>query len=239
MPAPTTPWAERASRLYDDAYARRYRECDDGLVDVGATRALAEWLRAVTHRFSHPIDVLDLGCGTGRYFFALDHVRRLVGLDASAPMLEEARRPPHEDLVRAESVTLVHGDLMTHRFASEEFDLVYSVGVLAEHTPLTRDLVRRVHGWLRPGGRFAFTTVHPESPTVSRGVARRLAQSLYRFAPGPLGDALHTRLMAGGMYADEQWVRTQLQPGFAIESLERFSSEVHLHVRVVAVKEPA
>jgi SAM-dependent methyltransferase len=236
---PPTPWAERAARLYDRPYARRYRECDDGLVDVGATRALADWLREVTNRFGRPIDVLDLGCGTGRYFFALAHVRRLVGLDASEAMLEEAKRPPHEDLVRAESVTLVQGDLLTQTFGNEEFDLVYSVGVLAEHTPLTRHLVQRVHSWLRPGGRFAFTTVHPESPTVSRGIARRLAQTLHPLTPGPLAHALHTRLMAGGMYADEEWVGTQLTPGFGIESMERFSSEVHLHVRVVAVKEIA
>ena len=234
---PTTPWADRAARLYDEPYARRYRECDDGLVDVGATRALAEWLREVTHRFDRPIDVLDLGCGTGRYFFALDNVRRLVGLDASSAMLAEAQHPPHQDLVRAESVTLVNGDLLTHAFADEEFDLVYSVGVLAEHTPLTRQLVRRVHAWLEPGGRFAFTTVHPESPSVSRGVARQLAQGLLPFAPGALGEALHTRLMAGGIYADEAWVQAQLTPGWVIESMERFNSEVHLHVRVVAVKE--
>jgi SAM-dependent methyltransferase len=234
---PTTPWADRAARLYDERYARRYRECDDGLVDVGATRALADWLHDVSSRFGRPIDVLDLGCGTGRYFFALDNVRRLVGLDASDAMLAEARRPPHEDLVRAESVTLVQGDLLTHPFADGEFDLVYSVGVLAEHTPLTRALVDRVRTWLRPGGRFAFTTVHPESPSVSRGTARRLAQSILPFTPGPLGHLLHARLMAGGMYADEAWVAAQLAPGLLIETMERFTSEVHLHVRVVAFKE--
>jgi len=237
MAAPTTPWAERAARLYDEDYARRYRECDDGLVDVGATRALAEWLREATLRFDHPIDVLDLGCGTGRYFFALENVHRLVGLDASGAMLAEAKQPPHQDLVRANSVTLVNGDLLTHAFGQEEFDLVYAVGVLAEHTPLTRALVDRVRTWLKPGGRFAFTTVHPESPSVSRGIARQFAQSLLPFAPGLLGRALHTRLMAGGMYADEAWVRAQLTPGFTIESMERFTSEVHLHVRAVAVKE--
>lgn len=236
---PSTPWAERAARLYDGPYARRYRECDDGLVDVGATRALADWLREVTNRFAHPIDVLDLGCGTGRYFFALDNVRHLVGLDASGAMLEEARHPPHADLVRAESTTLVQGDLLTHALGHGEFDLVYSVGVLAEHTPLTRDLVQRVHSCLRPGGRFAFTTVHPESHTVSRGFARRLAHTLQPLMPGPVGKVLHTRLMAGGMYADERWVRTQLTPGFVIETMERFTSEVHLHVRVVAMKERA
>jgi SAM-dependent methyltransferase len=236
---PTTPWAERAARLYDGPYARRYRACDDGLVDVGATRALAEWLRSVTSRFNTPIDVLDLGCGTGRYFFALENVRRLVGLDASDAMLAEAKSPPHADRVRAGSITLVHGDLLTHPFSAGEFDLVYSIGVLAEHAPLTRELVQRVHGWLRAGGRFAFTTVHPESPTVTRGLTRRVAQAVSPLIPAPLRQTLHARLMAGGMYADEEWVRAQLTPGFVVETMERFTSEVHLHVRVVARKPDA
>ena len=237
MSPPSTPYGDRAARLYDGPYARRYRECDDDLVDVGATRALADWLRELSARFGRPIDVLDLGCGTGRYFFALENVCRLVGIDASEAMLAEARRPPHEDLVRADSITLVRGDLLTCAFEAGEFDLVYSIGVLAEHAPLTRDLVERVRAWLKPGGRFAFTTVHPESPSVTRSAAGRLAQRLLPLTPGALGGKLHTRLMAGGMYADEAWVRAQLRPGFTIETMERFTSEVHLHVRVVAVKE--
>jgi hypothetical protein len=96
-----------------------------------------------------------------------------------------------------------------------------------------------VRGWLRPGGRFAFTTVHPESPSVPRGVARRLACRVLPITPGPLARTLHARLMAGGLYADEDWVRAQLEPGFRIESMERFASEVHLHARVVAIKEDA
>jgi hypothetical protein len=95
-----------------------------------------------------------------------------------------------------------------------------------------------VRSWLKPGGRFAFTTVHPESPSIVPSAARRLARSALQLAPGRLGHALHARLMSGGMYADEAWVRAQLTPGFAIESIDRFASEVHLHVRAVAVKEP-
>jgi SAM-dependent methyltransferase len=231
-----TPWGDRAAKLYDEPYARHYRECDDGLVDVGATRQLADWLHDVCRRFDHPIDVLDLGCGTGRYFWALDNVKRLVGLDASGAMLSEAQHPPHADRIRAESIALVHGDLLTQEFAGGEFDLVYSVGVLAEHTPLTRAIVDRVSHWLRPGGRFAFTTVHPDSPTVQQRPGRRLASAVLPFVPGALGRALHERLMAGGLYADERWVTSHLSPAFTIESLERFSSEVHLHVRCVAVR---
>ncbi len=229
-------WGRRAADLYDTSYAKRYRACDDDLIDRGATLALAEWVREVCGRFDHAIDVLDLGCGTGRYFWALRGVRHLVGLDASEAMLAEARRPPHAERISSASVTLVHGDFLTYEFRPAQFDLVYSIGVLAEHTPLTRAVVDRVQGWLRPGGRFAFTTVHPLSASVPRTAGRRLGHRLLPLLPGKLGDGLHTRLMAGGLYADERWVVRQLTPEFEIETLEEFRSEVHLHTRCVALK---
>jgi hypothetical protein len=38
------------------------------------------------------------------------------------------------------------------------------------------------------------------------------------------------------MYADERWIAEVLQPAFAIESIERFVSEAHLHCLCVARK---
>jgi ubiquinone/menaquinone biosynthesis C-methylase UbiE len=180
--------------------------------------------------------VLDLGCGTGRYFWGLRHVNTLTGLDASAPMLAEAARPTHASDISARDVKLINGDVQTHEFAAGSFDLVYSIGVLAEHVALTRTLVERVARWLKPGGRFAFTTVDPQSPDVPKTMPRRVASALLPAAVGPVGEALHRRLMAGGMYGDERWIRSSLSGLFAIESLDRFQSDVHLHGRCVGMK---
>jgi SAM-dependent methyltransferase len=86
-------WATRASSLYDEAYARKYRAHDDELIGSRAYEQFVAWLANVRQRFDRSIDVLDLGCGTGRYFWALGGVRSLTGLDASAAMLAEARTP--------------------------------------------------------------------------------------------------------------------------------------------------
>ena len=228
------PWADRAASLYDQAYARRYRDRDNELEGAGTNQALIDWLGNVCDRFSQPIDALDLGCGTGRYFWGLRNVKTLTGLDASAPMLEEARRPIHGERLAALPVSLIRGDLMTHAFAAGSFDLVYSIGVLAEHVPLASGIVDRVHAWLRPNGRFAFTTVHPTSPSVPRTLQRRVASSAVDVLPETMTVALHHRLMGGGMYADERWIARVLSGRFAIETIERFSSDVHLHGRVVA-----
>jgi SAM-dependent methyltransferase len=229
-------WAERAASLYDEAYARRYRDRDNELQDAGTNQALIDWLGGVCDRFDSPIDALDLGCGTGRYFWGLRNVRTLTGLDASAPMLEEARRPIRGERLSALPVTLIQGDVMTHVFPPGSFDLVYSIGVLAEHVPLTDAIVDRVHTWLKANGRFAFTTVHPRSPSVPRTLQRRIASAAVAVLPETMTVALHHRLMGGGMYADERWIERGLAGRFVIETIERVATDVHLHGRVVARK---
>jgi hypothetical protein len=51
---------------------------------------------------------------------------------------------------------------------------------------------------------------------------------------GKTRQRLHDRLMSGGLYADEEYVRRLLEPCFAIESLTRMRSEAHLHALCVA-----
>jgi len=235
--APITRWGTRAAALYDDSYAERYRAHDEA-VRTGPTVAwLDQWLRGVCDRFDRPIDVLDLGCGTGRYFHALTHVRRLVGIDVSGPMLERARRPVGDLSLPADRVTLIEGDFLVHEFGPGEFDLVYSIGVLAEHAPLDDALAARVTRWLRPGGRFAFTAVHPVSRSVPRPLTRRVAEwvsSLRSSVPPALTRRLRTRLMSGGMYADDERVRELFDAvGLTPESVGVFESDVHLHVIAV------
>jgi SAM-dependent methyltransferase len=234
-----TRWGTRAASLYDEAYAARYRAHDDELGESAAYAAFVAWLHQVCGRCSIPFDALDLGCGTGRYFCALRGVRSLVGFDASLDMLAQARHPVREDQITVDTITLVHGDLMQQEFGLEQFDLVYSIGVLAEHVPLQPALVARVARWLRPGGRFAFSTVHKESPSVPRTRSRRLASSLVPLLPGSLRRTLRDRLLAGGLYADEVRIQELLAGSFVIESLERMQSEAHLHCLCVARKERA
>jgi len=229
-----SPRVERAASLYDRAYAKRYRAHDEEFQASAPCRVFANWLGRVCDMFATPIDALDLGCGTGRYFWALTGVNSLVGLDASAAMLEEARRPYNAGKIGVPSVSLVQGDLLVHRFDAARFDLVYSIGVLAEHVPFDEPLVARVVEWLKPGGRFAFTTVHPASPSIPRPLGRRVGEWIAPVATGAPRRALRGRLLAGGLYADEERVRELLDSRFEIESLERCESEAHLHCLCVA-----
>jgi SAM-dependent methyltransferase len=232
-------WADRASALYDEAYARRYRAHDEEFLQSGPCQEFAAWLRRVCQSLPPPIDVLDLGCGTGRYFWALTGVRELVGIDASAAMLAEARHPYNSARITAASVILVQDDLFSHRFEPGRFDLVYSIGVLAEHVPFDEAVVAAVAGWLRPGGRFAFTTVHPASPSIPRTIGRRVGEWIAPRAPAAIANPLRARLLAGGLYADERRVRELLAGFFDEESIEPFESEAHLHCLCVARRKVA
>jgi ubiquinone/menaquinone biosynthesis C-methylase UbiE len=139
---------------------------------------------------------------------------------------------PDED-----QVTLIEGDFLQYDFRPAEFDLVYSIGVLAEHTPFDQAIASRVRRWLKPGGRFAFTTVHPSSFSVPRTLQRRLGERLLPVTFGMVRRVLRARLMSDGLYADEEQVRNvAAAAGLAIESLEPFASDVHLHMLAVAVR---
>jgi len=227
-------WAVKASTLYDSAYARRYRAHDDDFQNSEPCRRFADWLGQVCRTLTPPIDVLDLGCGTGRYFWALTGVRELIGIDASPAMLAEARRPYNADRITAGVVTLVEGDLFDHEFEPARFDLIYSVGVLAEHVPFDAAVVAHVSRWLKPNGRFAFTTVHPESPSIPRTLKRRVGRSLAAIAPRTVEQRIRRRLLSGGLYADEAQIERLMVASFTIESLWQFESEAHLHCCCVA-----
>ena len=98
--------------------------------------------------------VLDLGCGTGR---PLSEVLAktgvaLVGLDSSADMIErfEANLP---------GIPILHERIQDARFPEASFDAVVAWGVLFHLSDADQaDVVFRISTWLKPGGRFLFTS---------------------------------------------------------------------------------
>jgi len=225
-----------ANALYDERYAAHYRAADEAMSSDPGFAQFSPWLGRLSRSFGRRIDVLDLGCGTGRYFASLGSVRELVGLDASQAMLDRARTPIDAGRIGAERITLVRGDVASQAFEPSRFDLIYSVGVLAEHVALTSSLVSRITSWLAPGGALAFSAVHPDSPTVAQTWKRRLGRAAMPLSIGPLRGWLRDRWCSHGLYADESWIRDVLAPsGLAIESLSRIQT-VHLHCLVVARK---
>ncbi len=109
---------------------------------------------------------LDVCCGTGA---ALRQLRplcrdRVVGVDFSRGMLDEARRQL-ADAPGGAPVELVRGDALDLPFAAE-FDVVTCVGALGHVQPGDEDrFIAGIARALRPGGRFVFATTRAPAPT--------------------------------------------------------------------------
>ena len=124
---------------------------------------------------------LDVCCGTGA---AMSHLRarcreRVVGLDFSEGMLEEAKRRVAKAPGDAQ-VELVRGDALALPF-DEEFDVVTSVGAFGHIVPEDEDrFVRGIARALKPGGRFVFATSEMPKPTNAWWWAARSFNAVMR-----------------------------------------------------------
>jgi SAM-dependent methyltransferase len=149
---PITPQhAKRVVREGYDRISHAYRD------DVGAANTgYSLWLE--THllpRLPRGARVLDLGCGNGVPATRLLAERfAVVGVDISEVQVARARR-------LVPSAIFVRGDMASIEFAAATFDAVVSFFALI-HVPVEeqRAILRRISGWLKPGGFFLATVGH-------------------------------------------------------------------------------
>lgn len=104
---------------------------------------------------SQPLEILELGCGTGNlsvYLRELFPQARLTLVDLSADMLAQAATKLGG---ASEQLSLLQGGFMALEFPPGQFDLV--VSSMALHHLLDEEkpvLYNRIFQWLKPGGIF-------------------------------------------------------------------------------------
>jgi len=142
--------------------------------------------------------VLEVACGSGRVLVPLARTcRRIVGLDASPPMLALTREKlSAAGLAAAESVRLVEGDMRC--FALDEtFDLaivaVKSFAYLTERSDQQRALAA-VAAHLRPGGLLTLDLMHP-SPSWLLAPPGSVRQDLVARSPALAATVARTDTM--------------------------------------------
>lgn len=156
---PTAPWVatylrvrEREGRLYPDAAVRQLPVVahSDPLHGEWRQRAdSAARLTAYLARRPRPLSVLEVGCGNGWLAHRLAQVpdSQVIGLDANETELGQARRVFAE---RA-NVRFVLGDVRCVVPPAERWDVIVLASVI-QYVPDLPGLLRRLAGWLRPGG---------------------------------------------------------------------------------------
>jgi ubiquinone/menaquinone biosynthesis C-methylase UbiE len=127
--------------------------------------------------------VLEIGCGLGTDGAQFARAGAIyTGVDLTEAAIELARRRFELESLAGEFRV---ADAENLEFPDENFDLVYSHGVL-HHTPDTRRAVREVHRVLRPGGRGVVMLYHRDSYNyrINIGVLRRAGARLLQSEGG-------------------------------------------------------
>jgi ubiquinone/menaquinone biosynthesis C-methylase UbiE len=103
------------------------------------------------------IDILEIGCGTGKNTEFLQKIaRKLVGADFSDEMLAKARTK-----ITAENVEFRQLDLREKwPFENEKFDLI-TTSLVLEHIENLDHVFAEVHRVLRDSGQFYMGEYHP------------------------------------------------------------------------------
>lgn len=177
-------------RLYDQAMTSGYRKYDEVFPTTNSYKHLAGIITHLSTSFGHSISVLDVGCGTGRYFHCLRNLKELTGIDVSHYMLLEARDPYKRSVIPLDSISLIEGNFYTHNFGNEKFDFIYSVGVLGEHAVFDQSVADKLFSLLRDGGKLFFTVVDIEP---RKNLKRKAAEALYPFLPKKVRNILDQR----------------------------------------------
>jgi len=207
---------KRAESYYSNA-AAGYRSTDEAAKDDVSHAGKCKIIHDLTGRFGKPIRMLDLGCGTGRYFHCVKNVEWIVGVDPSHQMLEHARNPVDG---KHSKVTLVRSTLHEVAFAPASFDLVICVGVLTYWCPVDEFVMRRVSAMLRDGGGFFFTVREPRrDPATLKQRAATLLRPVLFGAPRRY---VESRVTDFGV--TEEQVRSLAEPFFRSIEIDRWLS---------------
>lgn len=163
--------------------APRYRRDDEIEVTTRNHVHLSSVLQDICLSFTHPLTVLDVGCGTGRYFHCLANVESLTGIDISEEMLAAAKTPVHAPSITVKQIQLLRANAYLSNFPPASYDFIYSLGMFGHGCPVSVEICNKFYTWLKPGGRLFFNTVDTSGLPLLYRLRRRVRKLLYPILP--------------------------------------------------------
>lgn len=125
----------------------------DDMVQTNWLSSIHEQLKELTGSWKNQ-DVLDVGCGTGRFLIrGINEARSVTGIDLSPGMIEFAEKIVNENNVAAKA-TFLAGDACALPFPNQSFDLVIATCLLFL-LPNPEDGLREMMRVVKPSGRLA------------------------------------------------------------------------------------
>lgn len=163
------------------------------------------------HRVGHPdaTDILDLGCGTGQTsrLLAEKFTRaRVVGVDASPAMLEEARRRHASN-----RLTFLQGDVREWE-PDGPVDIVAANAVL-HWIPNPKQILARIANWVEADGVLAFQVPTNRDSAASRLIREHAAREPWRKRLEGVPTGRHVRPL-------KEYIRILEDVGFEIDAWE-------------------
>lgn len=149
-------WTLKNLKYHGRKHAEEYDESDQTLFYSSDHVTIRNWLLDHLKIENKKINrLLDMGCGTGRWFHVMKNADFVLGVDFSVEMLNKAKEKIEGE--KHTNLNLVRGDIFNLPLKRSQFDCVVSLGVLAEHAPLNDDVFEEVGHVLKSGGSFLFT----------------------------------------------------------------------------------
>jgi ubiquinone/menaquinone biosynthesis C-methylase UbiE len=176
-----------------DCGADQYRRDDEIEARSENHQRLGGNLRRMCRSFSRPVRVLEMGCGTGRYFHWLENTELLVGTDISAEMLRQAKTPVHAAEVTAAEIRLIRGNLYEMNFEPGSFDIIYSLGVFGYGAAITEALCAKLESWLAPGGRLYFDALERRDSGRVHELKQSVKSAVLPLMPGSIRQRVEAR----------------------------------------------
>lgn len=182
--------------------------------------------------------VLDIGCGWGANLQRMvEHrgVRSATGITLSAAQRQE---------VLARGLPGVEVELVDYRDLqpARPFDAVTSICMFehiatpeqarhGQHVDVFRDFFGRVHGWTRPGARFAMQTILIDRLPRDRHHIREMAEVTAAVLPGSKCARLHEVVKASGAHWELQRLVTR-RPDY-VRTLREWHRRLVAHEPVI------